>query len=161
VKRKKRITPEIRARLVEAGRKPANIAALQAGIAERRSIREDVTAWKRDVSAMVDVTAFPWKRALIVSAAASYGAIALLGQQVVSAKGYLRVQRLSELLQPLQSELRRTLALLGISAPAAVDPADTGMSELYAYADKLAAAKEREQSAITGHSEGDGDVERT
>jgi hypothetical protein len=109
------LTPERLQQLREYGRKPERLAALQAGHEERRRIRDDSLAFQRELFATVDADSHPGKRALIISAVASYRAIALLSLQVLSARKNARIHLLADRLQPLQGELRRTLELLGVA----------------------------------------------
>jgi hypothetical protein len=149
-----RISTEGRARMAEAGRR--NVQQLAASRQNRREIREEAAQLRCDLLAALPVDASPGMRALALSAATSQAALALLLQQILAARSYRRIELLTGLLQPLQSELRRTLALLGVTPQPAGDPTDSvpSVEDLVAQIDAEKAVKHKENH--DGHSRTDG-----
>jgi hypothetical protein len=96
-----------------SGRRQAagSFAAMKQGEAVKRGIRDEVDAFRRDLTAKVNVAEHPHAIALVRSAAASFAAICQISLRLSTAKGK-GTERLAELLPTLQSELRRTLELL-------------------------------------------------
>lgn len=112
--RRNRVTPEGHAKHVEVALK--NFHGMKVGQAAKASIRAEVDEFKRELLASVDVAAHPGKRLLVYSCAASLAALRVIVQRLSAAnltRDEFRV--VTEALQPLQSESRRTLALLGVT----------------------------------------------
>jgi hypothetical protein len=93
---------------------------MKAGQQAKLGIRREVAEFRRGLEAKVNVAEHPGARALIRSAAASFAAICQLSHRL-SVANAKNCERFSELLPTIQSELRRTLALLGVTTKDADD----------------------------------------
>lgn len=115
-KRHCKISEEGRAAMRLAGKRAAagSFNAMKEGQQRKLGIRQEVAEFRRDLEAKVDAKAHPGARALIRSAAASFAAVSQLSDRLSRANAK-NCERFSELLPTVQSELRRTLALLGVA----------------------------------------------
>jgi hypothetical protein len=121
-KKHHKITEQGRAAMRLAGKRTAagSFNAMKAGQQAKLGIRHEVAEFRRGLEAKVNVAEHPGARALIRSAAASFAAICQLSHRL-SVANAKNTERFAELLPTIQSELRRTLALLGVTTKDAED----------------------------------------